>query len=152
MEVLRRIIESSVPQIRQPRLQTELPREQSLLQVMNGGGRLAVPFRSPPPFADASQQPVFGQFYIASTDCYSFFGDVFIIVMLFVQQGIKLQGSDGVLSDTQCILIRHQDCRLILPSVKHRLEVTMVTETPKPKPNFFCSFKMLIWHSVWHNN
>ncbi|XP_034230375.1 uncharacterized protein LOC117639087 isoform X2 [Thrips palmi] len=58
MEVLRRFIDS-VPQLRQPRLQTEIPRDQSQVQVMNGVGRLSVPFRSPPPFADPSQQPVF---------------------------------------------------------------------------------------------
>lgn len=59
-ELIRRVIESSVPHLRQPPMQTEIQRDQSQVQVMNGVGRMMVPFRSPPPFADPSQQPVFG--------------------------------------------------------------------------------------------
>lgn len=61
MELLRRVIEFSVPQLRQPRLQTEIQRDQSQIQVMNGIGRMTVPFRSPPPFVDAPQPPVYGK-------------------------------------------------------------------------------------------
>lgn len=61
MEFIRRVIESSVPHLRQPRVQTEIQRDQSQVQVMNGAGRMNVPFRSPPPFVDPSQQPVFGK-------------------------------------------------------------------------------------------
>ena len=61
MEFIRRVIESSVPRVRQPRVQTEIQRDQSQVQVMNGVGRMTVPFRSPPPFVDPSQQPVFGK-------------------------------------------------------------------------------------------
>ncbi|XP_052121705.1 uncharacterized protein LOC113208232 isoform X3 [Frankliniella occidentalis] len=59
-ELLRRVIESSVPQLRQPRLQTEIQRDQGQVQVMNGIGRVTVPFRSAPPFDDPSQQPIYG--------------------------------------------------------------------------------------------
>ncbi|XP_026280933.1 uncharacterized protein LOC113208232 isoform X6 [Frankliniella occidentalis] len=58
-ELLRRVIESSVPQLRQPRLQTEIQRDQGQVQVMNGIGRVTVPFRSAPPFDDPSQQPIY---------------------------------------------------------------------------------------------
>lgn len=81
MEVLRRIIESSVPQLRQPRLQTEIPRDQSQVQVMNGVGRLSVPFRSPPPFADPSHQPVFGLFPISLVAFYPLSEKLHIILI-----------------------------------------------------------------------
>ncbi|KAK3911808.1 AN1-type zinc finger protein 4 [Frankliniella fusca] len=58
-ELLRRVIESSVPQLRQPRLQTEIQRDQSQVQVINGVGRMTLPFRSPPPFLEPFQQPVY---------------------------------------------------------------------------------------------